>query len=437
VVSFISKLNIPDSDCICRVLQEVVNAKKAVVYASHYKLPWNYFAGIINWLRENGVEYPLWASGSLACIPTMQMIARLSSMKNGSKGGRLPRLINVLQDSRSTKSTYHVDKVYGVLGLISEDEAAAIEVDYNLSPRELFTNIAMAELTNGLEVLGFCSKPGTASEVVCPSWVPNWTQPCYHYPFSMMKKMIRSCSAGNSKPQFVIDGDILVLRGRMVDTIDSVEFYREIPRGSKPGELQLQQPERLLLNNAKPKDSLGFSVETRFFEHLENTLCQSLRWLQSAISIAFPRGQMTKDSYDALWRTFCWNTTNDGALIPCDYADYFSAWVKAIIGTADGTHADKMEWSPEDGLRVKRFDQLFSEKCYNRRFFRTVEGRFGWAPDQAKVGDQVCILNGAAVPFVVRPIDLDNCFELIGDGYLHGVMNGEAMDLEEEQIRLA
>jgi hypothetical protein len=418
------------------VLQEVVNAKKAVVYASHYQLPWDYFAGIINWLRENGVDYPLWASGSLACIPTIQMIARLTSMKNSLKGSRLPQLFDVLQDSRSTRSTYHVDKVYGVLGLISKEEAASIKVDYNLSPCELFTNIAMAELRNGLDVLGYCSRPETASEFSCPSWVPNWTQPCHHYPFSMIKKQIQSCSSASSRPQFVVDGGTLVLRGRMVDIIESVESYREIPRGSKPGELRLQQPERFF-HNARLEDSQEFSVETRFYGHLENTLSQSMRWLQSAISIAFPRGQMTKESYDALWRTFCWNTTNDGTPIPHDYADYFSAWVKAIIGTADGTHADRMERSPEDGLRVMRFDQVFGQKCYNRRFFRTVEGRFGWAPDQAKAGDQVCVLNGASVPFVVRRVDMDDCFELIGDGYLHGVMHGEAMHLEEEEIRLA
>jgi hypothetical protein len=411
-----------------------VNAKKAVVYASHYQLPWDYFAGLINWLRDNDVDHPLLASGSLACIPTIQMIVRLTAQKNNPKGSRPPRLLDVLQDSRSTKSTYHIDKVYGILGMISEAEAATIEVNYNLGPAELFTKITTTELGKGLEILSFCSKAGNASEVRCPSWVPDWTQPCHHFPLSTIRMKIRGYSSGNSTPKFKIDGETLVLKGRVVDTIDIVESYLEIPKGSKPRELRLQHPERFF-NNVKPEEPERFSVETMFIRHLENTQAQSMRWLQSAISIAFPTGEMTKDSYDALWRTFCWNTTSDGAPIPHDYADYFSPWVKAIMGTADGTHADNMEWTCEDGLRAMRFDQVFGEKCYNRRFFRTVEGRFGWAPDQAKAGDKVCIFDGAPVPFVIRSVNQD-CFELIGDGYLHGVMNGEAMGLKEEEIRL-
>jgi hypothetical protein len=416
------------------VLQEIVNARNSVVYAAHFQLPWDYFSGIINWLRENGCETPLLAGGSLACIPTIQMIIRLSHIKKSAKPDRLPRLLDILQESRSTKSTYPIDKVYGVLGLVSEQEASTIEVDYNLDARELFTKIATAELMKGLDVLGFCTKSEKPSDLCCPSWVPDWTQQCYHFPFSALRSRVRGRAAGASVQRFQIKGKILEITGRIVDTIEAVEPYREIPKGSKPKELRLNNPERFF-NTENVEKPERFSVETMFLDHLGNYHALSIRWLQSAISTAFPTGEMTEDSYDALWRTFCWNTTTNGKPIPDDYVDYFSAWVKAIIRTEDGTMLDTVVWTTEETLRVRRFDEVFGHKCFNRRFYRTVEGRFGWCPDQSKVGDKVCILNGAPVPFVIRQTE-PGSFELIGDAYLHGIMDGEAIDLEEVEIRL-
>lgn len=64
--------------------------------------------------------------------------------------------------------------------------------------------------------------------------------------------------------------------------------------------------------------------------------------------------------------------------------------------------------------------------AYNRRFYRTTAGRFGWAPDQARAGDCICVLYGGSVPFVLRPVEHGR-FEVVGDAYLHGRMFGEGM----------
>ena len=88
-------------------------------------------------------------------------------------------------------------------------------------------------------------------------------------------------------------------------------------------------------------------------------------------------------------------------------------------------------------LRSSRFMHSFGVWCYNRRFYRSENGRFGWVPDQARPNDKLCVLNGLAVPVVLRQDESGN-FELVGDVYAQGIMDGEIMhmDFEEQDIHI-
>lgn len=44
-----------------------------------------------------------------------------------------------------------------------------------------------------------------------------------------------------------------------------------------------------------------------------------------------------------------------------------------------------------------------------------------------QVDDLVCVFIGASTPFVVREME-DGYFRLVGECYIHGLMDGEAMD---------
>jgi len=50
------------------------------------------------------------------------------------------------------------------------------------------------------------------------------------------------------------------------------------------------------------------------------------------------------------------------------------------------------------------------------------------------IGDKMCILLGGCVPFVLRDTG-DGCFRFIGECYIHGIMDGEAMESEDVQSR--
>ncbi|KAF8857796.1 hypothetical protein BDZ45DRAFT_674423 [Acephala macrosclerotiorum] len=67
-----------------------------------------------------------------------------------------------------------------------------------------------------------------------------------------------------------------------------------------------------------------------------------------------------------------------------------------------------------------------------RRFFITENGYMGLG--RPEVGDEVWVLFGGDTPFVLRPSTSDpGCHLLVGDCYVHGLMDGEAMvDVEEK-----
>jgi hypothetical protein len=80
---------------------------------------------------------------------------------------------------------------------------------------------------------------------------------------------------------------------------------------------------------------------------------------------------------------------------------------------------------------------------HGRRSFVTQQGYLGIGPETTAVGDEVYVINGSRVPFVLRrvessaPADSPSIegndenyprFQLVGGCYVHGIMDGEACD---------
>jgi hypothetical protein len=64
----------------------------------------------------------------------------------------------------------------------------------------------------------------------------------------------------------------------------------------------------------------------------------------------------------------------------------------------------------------------------NRRFMKTRNGYIGLAPQCAQVGDSIGLFTGGRFPLVIRPSSND--WELVGDSYIHGIMDGSNFKIE-------
>lgn len=97
------------------------------------------------------------------------------------------------------------------------------------------------------------------------------------------------------------------------------------------------------------------------------------------------------------------------------------------------------------------FCAVFAFRC----FALTENGYIGWVPNESREGDNVVLLSGGKVPYVLRPVDhmadttsdIDfdtigqppktRTFTFVGDAYIHGAMHGECYDMHKlERFRL-
>lgn len=67
-----------------------------------------------------------------------------------------------------------------------------------------------------------------------------------------------------------------------------------------------------------------------------------------------------------------------------------------------------------------------------RKFFRTERGYFGLGPAVMGVGDSCCVLFGSNVPHLLLHTPKNGRYKFLGEAYVHGLMNGEAMEMWEE-----
>jgi hypothetical protein len=78
---------------------------------------------------------------------------------------------------------------------------------------------------------------------------------------------------------------------------------------------------------------------------------------------------------------------------------------------------------------LDRFCHAFEEGLKRRRLLVTENGLIGSAPQTAEEGDVLCVLYGCSVPVILRKFQDENFYEFVGECYLHGFMDAEAIAL--------
>ncbi|KAK7949236.1 uncharacterized protein PG986_010122 [Apiospora aurea] len=94
-----------------------------------------------------------------------------------------------------------------------------------------------------------------------------------------------------------------------------------------------------------------------------------------------------------------------------------------------------------DAQQVAEMSVRYSIMTYTynmgRCLYRTRRGYLGTGPAAVQRGDVVCVFMGGAVPFILRPRQKGDGYTLIGDAYVHGIMDGELVrDWEDGKAEL-
>jgi hypothetical protein len=126
-----------------------------------------------------------------------------------------------------------------------------------------------------------------------------------------------------------------------------------------------------------------------------------------------------------LCNSVTWLSDNTETLFPLPDVCVGSSWRGRLRAATSGNAFEEInKYIAID--KMHRFDAATSISA--RLLFRTDEGDLGYGPLSMRPGwsgDQVWVLENGRVPFVLRPVFDGKNFELLGECYVHGVMDGQ------------
>jgi hypothetical protein len=289
------------------------------------------------------------------------------------------------------------DKIFGLLGLTSESVYQSFSPDYTLNLNEVFEitfcNMVAEEGGSLRCFLGswFHSEPSsTQSPPVAdlPSWVPNFSHKISH----------RLCR-------------VQIQRRFQYDVYDT-------SRG---------RTSQVVLGDNSTIHASGCLV--------------GKAWVISDFSAA--KTQHIREHFKHLLHHI---ESNVGKFNPTEREAFYRTILGDLLHATDLNRRQDVPWVKISAIKSFSFDTwLAGERAngfpdtefvisldtatHGRKFFKTASGSIGLCPPHTKPGDEIWVLYGCRVPLIFRAQSEEGRrhYTLIGDCYLDGIMNGEAM----------
>ncbi|KAK5997020.1 hypothetical protein PT974_02369 [Cladobotryum mycophilum] len=432
------------------VIQEVVNARNATVHVGDLTMDWGWLSRIVTAARVYKMDR-IFTSYSVNAISIM---STLNQQKQENQRISLT-LLDTLEETRRFQSTFASDKIYGIMGMV--EDAQDVVVDYSIAGHEVFKRLAVDLLAKGksLDILYHCVHPQAPSALKLPSWVADWTAPGFVEPLKSRRLVAKA--AGDTEARLTIDGneEILSIWGKEIDKIVAVDEVKIIASSQTPDSIGSWYAANAVTDENSIEKSVNDAVNSNHRNLARNRHHRTSvkKSLENIIAMASPESPLTLATTKTLARTFMCNSTPEGQR-PDDFC--------LSLGWDVFYHYNLLELSPEAAHKaaadnwIDRYYDIDNESLekyygniqrafaeftrsygrwpYNRRFFKTASGHFGWAVNGVQPGDVVSVLFGGSYPFVLRE-QADGKYKIMGDCYLDGFMDGEGMaDTSPEKV---
>lgn len=353
----------------------------------------------------------------------------------GKQHDMLP-LADLLKRFVHLQSTNPLDKVYALLSLTSDASNRVIIPDYSKTPQLLFTEVSQFFIWRG-QPFGILSRAGIGHERKIeglPSWVPDWTTPTVGAELDFgdakyVKGAYRASGQSHADITVCEDGNSLRAAAIYIGEIIALGAVQSL----------------------RAKDDL-FHVDSEghAFHLGDHKLHRD--WLTEARNLAelygHPPLRTRADLDEAFWRTLCGDTEVTSRPAPPRLGMYYESWVQLL---------ERMErYVPEDGSvktlpddeefwdlvgNAQRWGVAMGQCCSERKFCATKEGYIGLVPPNAKIGDEIWVVQGAPTPYALRreaSIEMDGVEDgkqickLVGECYVDEMMDGEVLEKERE-----
>jgi flagellar biosynthesis protein FliQ len=338
------------------VIQEVVVAREIILQCGDHTLPWDDLCLLLMRpeVRMNlDIQYGMYKF--------VERVQYLRDTNTDPKYG----LLSLVYDFRHKKATVPHDKIYALNGLIKTPErTSAIQVDYSQTPKDLWRGFAKGYINryNNLCVLALVDSYGYGQGTTlgcswCVDWATNTTkmfrrleesrQPLWNGGLSDPDTLRAKYSAAGGVPALcdtnLVDPDVISVQGFVYDTVVAVGVS---------------------VTSKSTNDDVW-----HIFEQWE----------------VFAGGPWTGDDVDLAATFHLTLTAGNWTKQPNDWRFW----------------SNKEQEGREDAQFVE-YNRIRINACAGRCLFITENGSIGLGHSDIKVGDTICILLGADVPFILR-----------------------------------
>ncbi|KAK4896642.1 hypothetical protein LTR27_005562 [Elasticomyces elasticus] len=340
------------------------------------------------------------------------------------------------------------DFVYGLLGCADGSVRELIIPDYSKSVRDVYieTARAMITLTGTLQLLGCVQSEGDTLIRGLPSWVPDFSlvpSPNSLHPLYKAEEF-RAAGDTTSIIHPASPMDVLSLDGICFDSV--AETFQPLPEFGDDFEDREQLDAfrylQVLLDILSRSEDIyhvpGESIVESFWRTtMANTALQVYpapstwrahfrNWLLLQLASMMPGGQAFDLSRMMLDELTILRASGDVSVAELPTP-------QDVVAASEGFEfipGQPYSWTEE----VDRNGQVSSSylftsnrrlKTWMRSLSLSANGYLCMSTLEMMTGDEIWILRGAGTPFVLRR-GLDNKMRLIGEAYVHGIMNGKA-----------
>lgn len=399
------------------VLQEVVMGREAVVICGSHTIPWQRFAYVVCTILDSGIGQEVHNAGQGGRgAMSVLLIRKVANLQEVLGSGQKYGLLDALGLTRTLESTDPRDKIYSVLAFVRDDER--LVPDYQISADELLRKVNVSLMAHinkaAIGMLSLFDARSVQNPCKLTPWGPNWFDvELDREALSSFGEQIEYGTSCQPSGRVSADGRLLTLRGIVFDEVTSYSHTYE--RFSAP----------MIDNHWYPKEKAVRAA----------TYLESCRKVVNDTSSSLRPEQSTLDAY---WRTLVCNLSDRPiARKPHDLTAQFQAFQRFVNAYPKVPEdLDIPQEVRDDALRGAFFEAMSLGRCAaGRRFCSTKNGYLGMIPVMARKGDLVCLFIGALTPFVIRP-KTDGIYQLIGECYIHSMMNGEILELPNFDERL-
>lgn len=328
-------------------------------------------------------------------------------------------LIMLLENFRYAESTLSRDRLFALLRLASDGNEAEFEPYYESPLEDIVLKFARVFICQGRGMQLLYHGGLSHQSHRFPSWIPDWT---VRRPSNLLDLSEGSISFAASGPQQAKikcspDTDELIVEGYAVDVIESISVSSNVE----------QEWEQYF----KEIDSM---VESAVL-HLVPDSHQDLKRKVPIAGVLYPKeavfgGLDLQSSYTALRNYINGNLKGKGIETNGYSVNGATEYAKALGQMA----ADSFQ------KQSTSYIAALQDTLYGWRFVLAKIGYVGVVPNIARTGNVIAILKSGRVPFILQKSEArPGTFRLIGECYIHCMMNGEGLSLPgllEREFRL-